>query len=351
MPYQDGWDHGAINKFEPNEVSNALSNAFEQAADVTHALSDVVNGKEPNNRRSDSGFDDETLKSIMNDMVGSIKVPHLDKVTKDCVSALLRNEIQAIVNDKISRAKETIGISQLPESGRVTRTRSRRSSSTRSDSPHTITPTSSWEERGDIRDDSHLSGGWAAYCNGCFDGCDQCLPDVDNSEVHLYKGWRCNDPDRKYGERKKSKKSKKVSTESRSSSKRHGSSKTSSRVPGKHARRERRRSATSSESDSPIVRRAKAMCLNDDSDSDNTSRVPGPKIYTATTASSNSNWSSVLDLNIQNLDVQDVWDDFGDRRRRQGKVTWSNGSTQVMWMDDLSKKYPQQLINYYEKPL
>lgn len=93
------------------------------------------------------------------------------------------------------------------------------------------------------------------------------------------------------------------------------------------------------------------MSLNDDSDSDNTSRVPGPKIYTATTASSNANWSSVLDLNIQNLDVQDIWDDFGDRRRRQGKVTWSNGSTQFMWMDDLSKNYPQQLIKYYGRAL
>lgn len=351
MHYQGQYEYEGLNKVELSEVSNALSKALDQAEDVTYALSDVVNGRETNNRQSDSVVDDETLKSIMNNMVSSIQVPHLDKVTKNCISALLRKEIQTVINNKVSRAKASIGIYYLPEDGRVTRSRSRHSISTRSDSPHTITPTSSWGF-GDAPADS----GWGAYCDGCSSGCSDCLPDLKESasgDVYHSNTWGCNDPGCECPEPKISRKSNEVSADARSASKRRGNSKTSSQAPEKPARRRRGWSATSSDSGFPIFRNVKTMSLDDNQDLDYTTRVPEPKIYTATTASPASTDYAVPKLHIANLDVVEAWDDTVGVgcQRREALVLWSNGSHQTMWMDELSKKYSQELIEYYEKAL
>ncbi|TLD32640.1 hypothetical protein E2P81_ATG05616 [Venturia nashicola] len=334
-------DHEAMNTFKFSEVSNALSKAFEQAEDITYALNDVFSGKEPSNRESDSGFDDEILKSIMNNMVGSIKAPRLGKATKDCVSLLLQKELQTIVNNKISNANKNIGVYDLPEDGRLTRSRSRQSNSTRSDSRDTITPTSSLEERDTTRDSE-------PWCKGCFSGCNLCLPDGSENVAS-----KCDNSDCECREPKKSKTPKNVYADSRSSPKRHRSSKNFIRVAGKHARRQRESSAISSELNFPFLTSVKTISLDDDSDLDNITRVPGPKIYTTTTASSASSHrpEPKPSLHIADLVIEDNWDPIGHYRRREGHVIWSNGSSQAIWMDELSQKYSQELIEYYEKSL
>ncbi|KAE9987466.1 hypothetical protein EG327_003823 [Venturia inaequalis] len=343
------WDHESMNKFELPEISRAFSNALQRAENVPWAMSEAVYGKEAKDRSSVHGFDDDTLNSIKDNLVSSFKVPHIDKAASDCISILLRGEIQKIVNKKSLRAKENIGICGWPEDGRLTRSRSRQSTSTRSDSPDTITPTSSLEDRGN-------AGDWEAYCDGCSAGCNLCLQDEEKfatSKVHSHDGWDCNDPDCQYRKPKKSEKSRKVYADSRSSPNFQWGAKKSTRVARKDARRPRGWSATSSEFGSPIMRSMRTMSLDDDSDLVNTTEVPEPKIYTATTASSASGHYTEHkpSLHIVNLVVEDIWDAIDHRQRREGHVTWSNGSSQAMWMDELSKNYSRELIEYYENSL
>lgn len=339
-----------MTKFELPEVSKALSDALQRARDIPWAMSDAIYGRELSNKESDYGIDDETLNSIKNNLVSCFKIPDVDKAASDCISIILRKELQKIVNAKISRAKENIGIYDLPADGRWTRSRSRRYGATRSDSSDTIsiTPISSRAERDNAGD----------WCDGCFDGCNQCLPDENESATR--KGipcdggtWGYNDPDCQCRKLKKFEKSRKVYADSRSSSKLQRNSRKSTRVAGKHARRQREWSAASSEFGPSIISRMSTMSLDDGSDLDNTTEVPGPNIYTATTASSASSHYTEPEpsLHIEHLVFEEMWDPIGHCRRREVHAIWSNDARQVMWMDEFFKKYSQEIIEYYEKSL
>ncbi|QDS71964.1 hypothetical protein FKW77_001162 [Venturia effusa] len=346
-------DRDIVNRLSLAEIFQALSQAFERAESVPYAMTGAFSGKESITRQL-GAIDDETLASILRNIAGSFKMPHLTKTAMNCLAVLLQQEVQALFDQKIAIANENIGIYELPEDGRLTRSRSRLPKTPRSNSPDTLTPNSSLEDRSGAKNESASDAEWAADCDGCFAGCELCQPTADEFQVKketLCGDWEyCNDLNCDCLKSEEYNKAKKAFAGPDFSLRRHGSSKISSRTPEKHTRR-RRWSIVSSESGPSIVRDAKAVFSNDDSDLDDTSRVPGPKIYTATAASSTSKLGSMSDLRILDLLTEDVWDHSRDYRRRRGRVTWSDGSSQYFWMDKLSKNHPQQLIDYYEKSL
>lgn len=335
-----------MNTFDVSDVSEALYNALDYAADVPNAIMDSVLGKGSAARQADA-CDDLTLNAIMRNMAGFLHVPVLDKATIDCISILLRKEIKNLVDDKVLRARENVGAAELPTNGRLTRSRYRRSSSSRSDSPNTLIPASSWEAQNIEREGPRS---WS--CNSPFPqskyGRRGRKVVEGMSEEHSLSAF-----DEGFNDSFPAKKSKNAYTETQFFSQRpwpppaeHRSTRNGRLSQKPH---QRRWSTESSQSGSPVFSRVQTMSLTDGSDPDRTVVKPGLKIHTATTSSSTSTRGSVPALQIVNL--EEVWIRIDGTLRRQGKVNWSNGSFQSIWMDELSKKYPKQLIQYYQNAL
>jgi hypothetical protein len=329
--------------------------ALDTAKRLPSAISDMAL-----NRESSAWFslDADVLEPIVSEMVGVIKAPSLDKTTFDCISILLRKEIQNLIDSKRDAAKERLkgGI----ENGRLTRSRF-----TRSDSPHTLTPGSSADSEptfvGDIPSKIERSSRNTVWeelydgCDGCADwGCAECAPQGSRSPVGSVMELAEGHASSVFVRQSPVSKRKNDSSSPRCFSQRPCSPETLPRHPRQYASsqtpcRRRRNSRVYVESEPSIVRRVQTMSLNDDSELESDIQVPEPKIYTATTTFPKSTQYPVPAVHIVDMKIEDVRN--GDHYARRGKVTWSNGSIEAIWMDDLSKQYPQQLIQYYEKAL
>jgi hypothetical protein len=346
-------DYQALNKFEVSETSGALHRALESAAVISNAVrgASFIDGP----LQSPIYYDDDVFQSIMTKMVSTIDVPSLDKTTLDCISICLRKELQELINSKLDAVKASW--TEL-EDGRWTRSGSR---SSRSYSPQTLTPGSSTNDHCSAWHDCDLNGSLLrskpcdgnSRCEHFWDGCHICRDrrpqDAQSEASTIEQEEACGYPIA--GRWPPIPNLRNASSNPRVYSPRPWSPELLPRGSYQNMSTLRRRASKAYlRPDSPIVRRVQAVPLDEgDSDLESVSQAPEPKTYTATTSSSISSQPAAPAINIVDMHIEDVWN--GGHYSRRGKVTWSNGSTEVNWMDDLSKKYPQQLIRYYEKTL